>query len=192
LEFADLRALSYRQRHRLDAESSHKIRSLRHENVATWDPAEGHRDVVALRACRAIRWVGVAPMKSKWIFSSTLLPDSMEPVEFLVEELEQSIHGTFADGVFHSRWTDYDTSRVASWRESADDPSVAPNAIPKEVRTGGFRAMLKRVTSVFTDKPSRSPIATAHGSCRAHAAAADLKPSGIATTRCFDSNQMSS
>jgi hypothetical protein len=51
-------------------------------------------------------------MQLKWIFRSTLLPMSKEPVEFLVEERGQSIHGTFANCIFHSRWADYDARRV--------------------------------------------------------------------------------
>jgi hypothetical protein len=78
-------------------------------------------------------------MRSKWIFSSTLLPHPKETVEFLIEEREQSIHGTFANGVFHSRWADYDSRRVASWRGSAADPCVAPMAIPK---IGTFKTLL--------------------------------------------------
>jgi hypothetical protein len=69
-------------------------------------------------------------METQWIFSSTFLPGAGEAIEFLLEEREQPMHGTFANGAFHSSWADYDSSRVGSWRVLQDDPSASPTAAP--------------------------------------------------------------
>jgi len=62
-------------------------------------------------------------MSTPGIFSSTFLPHSGEPVDFLLEDREDPIHGTFDEGAFHSRWASYDPTRVRSWRLALIDPS---------------------------------------------------------------------
>lgn len=60
-------------------------------------------------------------MQNGWINGSTLLPSSDAPIEFLIHDRLQPLRGTFAFGVFHSRWGDYAPVRVASWRQLDDD-----------------------------------------------------------------------
>ncbi|MEO7478751.1 MAG: hypothetical protein ABIT64_05930 [Lysobacteraceae bacterium] len=81
-------------------------------------------------------------METPWIFSSTFLPCVGEPIEFLLEEREQPMHGTFANGAFHSRWADYDSSRVGSWRALQDAPSGSPTAAPAPT-CGMMRGVVK-------------------------------------------------
>lgn len=121
-------------------------------------------------------------MQAQWIYSSTFLPYTGEPIEFMLEDRQQPIHGIFANGLFHSRWADYDADRVQSWRESDDDPSAAPIAIPKAALTDAFIATFKRLRDALS--PGRQ--ATAIIPSRSHArtrAASDiaLRPVADAT-----------
>lgn len=107
-------------------------------------------------------------MQSQWIFSSTFLPYTGEPIEFMLEEREQPIHGTFADGLFHSRWADYAADRVASWRGADRDPSaVAPIAIPKLVQAGAFATTMKRLANVLSGRSNVTPIKPPRSHARA-------------------------
>jgi hypothetical protein len=77
-------------------------------------------------------------MELQWIYNSSFLPYTGEPIEFMLEERGQSIDGTFANGHFHSRGADYDIRQVTSWRES-DGASAAPIMKPAEVPAHTFR-----------------------------------------------------
>jgi hypothetical protein len=90
-------------------------------------------------------------MEAKWIFSSTFLPYTGEPIEFMLEDRNQPIHGTFADGIFHSRWADYDADRVASWRGSEPDPSAEPIA-SSTASAGRLISTLKRLARILSRK----------------------------------------
>ena len=89
-------------------------------------------------------------MQVQWIFSSTFLPYTGEPIEFMLEDRKQPIHGTFANGIFHSRWADYDADRVSSWRESDHDPSTTQMQIPKAATTGAFTTALMRLRKALS------------------------------------------
>lgn len=49
-----------------------------------------------------------------WVRSSTALPREGQPVEFVVDDREIAIDGTYAGQNFWSRWTKYDLERVGS------------------------------------------------------------------------------
>jgi hypothetical protein len=67
-------------------------------------------------------------MATQWIFSATYLPHGGESIDFRLDDREEPIHGTFADGSFHSRWADYPVDRVRAWRKALADPMREPVA----------------------------------------------------------------
>jgi hypothetical protein len=129
-------------------------------------------------------------MQDPWIFSSSFLPFTGEPIEFRLEEREQPIHGTFADDVFHSRWADYDRSSVGSWRVLHDDAQVSPIAAPIAT-PGAFVSIFKRLKNTVTRNHRAALIAPPQHRNRTAAMAATAVPTS-AITRGIDSNQMSS
>jgi hypothetical protein len=101
-------------------------------------------------------------MQAPWIFSSTFLPCAGEPVDFLVEDRMQPMHGTFGNGMFHSRWADYGADRVQSWRGSEADPSAAHLDMPKASTTEVSIALFKRLTRLLSWRRKVTPIALHH------------------------------
>lgn len=55
-------------------------------------------------------------MMMRWVPCSDSLPRDGDLIRFLLDSRDTSIDGTYARGAFRSRWTDYDVSRVRSWR----------------------------------------------------------------------------
>jgi hypothetical protein len=55
-------------------------------------------------------------MYTPWVRSSSVLPREGQPVEFVLDNREVAIDGTYAGQIFRSRWTDYEVARVGSWR----------------------------------------------------------------------------
>jgi hypothetical protein len=129
-------------------------------------------------------------MQTQWIFSSTFLPRTGEPVDFMLEDRGQPIHGTFADGSFRSRWADYDAGRVKSWRGSEGDPSAVQIA-PKAAPTGGFVAMLKRLIKPSLADCHAVPTLPPHSHAR-KAASSIVTQRVAAAARPIASNQISS
>lgn len=131
-------------------------------------------------------------MQAQWIFSSTFLPYTGEPIEFLLEDRQQPIHGTFANGLFHSRWADYDADRVASWRGSDGDSSAEQIAMPTVVTKGAFITTLRRLARIVSGGSKAAPIETPRSRARvALVPGAAMRPS-MAAMRRIDSNQISS
>ena len=128
-------------------------------------------------------------MQEKWIFSSTFLPYTGEPIEFMLEDRNQPIHGTFANGAFHSRWADYDADRVASWRGSDPYPSAVPIQL-STASTGSFITTLKRLARILSGGRG-TPIAR-RSHARAHAVPAMPMHPVVASARHIASNQISS
>ena len=58
-------------------------------------------------------------MKTSWIRSSTALPRDGQPIEFVLDDRDVAIAGTYAGQIFRSRWTLYDVERVGAWRLAA-------------------------------------------------------------------------
>lgn len=131
-------------------------------------------------------------MQAQWIFSSTFLPYTGEPIEFMLEDRKQPIHGTFANGIFRSRWADYNADRVQSWRESESDPSAEPIAMQKVSARGTFITTLKRLTSLLSKGSNANPIALPHSHARTTAVPAVPMRARVVATRRIDSNQISS
>ena len=133
-------------------------------------------------------------MQAQWVFSSTFLPYTGEPIDFTLEDRTEPMHGTFANGTFHSRWADYSTSRVRSWRSSNADPSVAQINIPTAA-TGAFVTAIKRLSRfVFRRRNAGSNAVSIESACRRFNAvnvpAGSVRPTTV--TRRIDSNQISS
>jgi hypothetical protein len=131
-------------------------------------------------------------MQEKWIFSSTFLPYTGEPIEFMLEDRNQPIHGTFADGVFHSRWADYDPERVASWRESDGDPSHAPMPKAKAAPAGTFITTLRRLAKILSGGRYAASIEPLHSHARTPEMRAIPMPPIAVAARRIHSNQISS
>jgi hypothetical protein len=129
-------------------------------------------------------------MQEQWVFSSTFLPYTGEPIEFMLEDRNQPIHGTFADGIFHSRWADYDADRVASWRGSDGDPSAEQINL-STAPTGRFITTLKRLARILSGSRG-TPIAAPRSHARATAMPATSMHSGVANARHIAGNQISS
>lgn len=88
-------------------------------------------------------------MQDQWNYSSSFLPYTGEPIEFRLEEREQPLHGIFADGVFHSRWANYGTDSVGSWRRLAGDSSPCP-AATSEFADSSFSGIVKRMKRIVS------------------------------------------
>lgn len=129
-------------------------------------------------------------MQEKWIFSSTFLPYTGEPIEFMLEDRNQPIHGTFADGIFHSRWADYDAGRVASWRGSDPDPAAVPIASPT-ASAGRLISTLKRLAR-FVARNRGTQVVAPRSHARTHAAPALPMDPVVAIARHITSNPVSS
>ncbi len=55
-------------------------------------------------------------MNTLWVRSSVTLPREGQPVEFVLDNRNVAIEGTYTRRVFQSRWTSYDVERVCEWR----------------------------------------------------------------------------
>jgi hypothetical protein len=130
-------------------------------------------------------------MQDQWIYSSSFLPYTGDPIEFRLEEREQPISGTFADGVFHSRWADYGRSSVGSWRVLHDEPSAPPMGEPAST-TGTFAQIVRQLKITMSRNHGTDVIASQQHRARTAAMAPTALPRTHAITRGIDSNQMSS
>jgi hypothetical protein len=88
-------------------------------------------------------------MSTTWISISTFTPYTGESIDFRLEDREESIHGTFTDGAFHSRWADYDSNRVQSWRRSVADPAHEVIAVPAVARRRAWFKPLAGLAKIF-------------------------------------------
>jgi hypothetical protein len=86
--------------------------------------------------------MGIDTMASQWISSSAFLPHTGEAIDFLLKGRDVPIHGKFDGGVFHSRWADYESERVGSWRQALIDPS---HEAIGQLRVAGAR---RKITTV--------------------------------------------
>lgn len=121
-------------------------------------------------------------MHDQWIYRSGVLPNSGEPIEFRLEEREQPIPGTFADDVFHSRWADYGSSRVGSWRSLDSDPSACPIEAPTST-AGSFARIFKRLKDMISTSRDSHPTAPPRNRARTAAMAATTLPASSAIAR---------
>jgi hypothetical protein len=77
-------------------------------------------------------------MDTQWVASSVGLPHEGELVEFLLQDREVAMDGTYIHQTFRSRWTDYDVERVWIWR-SANALAFTYDACVVGMATGGAR-----------------------------------------------------
>lgn len=56
--------------------------------------------------------------------NSTGLPHEGQRVEFVLEDRKVAMRGTYAERVFHSRWSGYGLDRVRSWRSDDAVPAM--------------------------------------------------------------------
>ncbi|MEO6342494.1 MAG: hypothetical protein ABIO49_05025 [Dokdonella sp.] len=66
-----------------------------------------------------------AVMPLSWISTAAALPLSGASILFVLDHREGPMNGTYTQGVFHSRWSDYDVDNVRLWRASSMN-AVAP------------------------------------------------------------------
>lgn len=60
-------------------------------------------------------------MKAKSSTNSPGLPQEGQRVEFVLDDREVAMHGTYAQQAFHSRWSGYEAERVRFWRPDDAD-----------------------------------------------------------------------
>ena len=130
-------------------------------------------------------------MQDQWIYSSSFVPYTGEPIEFRLEEREQPINGTYADDVFHSRWADYGRSRVGSWRSLNEAPSASPIEAPPST-TSSFARIFNRLKNSISRSQGADAIAPPCDRTITAPMAVTALPRNRAIKRGIDSNQMSS
>jgi len=55
-------------------------------------------------------------MDAQWVVSSAALPEEGDAVEFVLQDREAVMGGSFSDLTFRSRWSGYNANRVRTWR----------------------------------------------------------------------------
>jgi hypothetical protein len=130
-------------------------------------------------------------MQGQWIYSSVLLPDAGEAIEFKLEEREQPISGTFAGDVFHSRWADYGRSDVRSWRSLDSDPSARSFEVPTS-RMGSFARFFKQLKNITSRSRGRDLITPPREIAETSVVAATTLLAHAIHSNPMYSNQMSS
>jgi hypothetical protein len=130
--------------------------------------------------------MGIGAMAMPWVFSSTFLPHSGEPIDFLLEDRDEPIHGTFEDGGFHSRWANYDSARVRSWRQAPIDPEHEVIGDSRIARPRKVLATLARVAMRLVGKNhriERAVTATEHNQHPVRSAHRHVAAAGSTTQR---------
>jgi hypothetical protein len=80
---------------------------------------------------RHIRFISTrAVVSMSWISSSARLPHVGTSIQFMLDDRDVPMKGTYAEGVFRSRWGNYDVGCVRLWRAWDLDPSAAAAAMP--------------------------------------------------------------
>ena len=121
----------------------------------------------SLHAGGVLQGRGIGAMTTPWVFSSTFLPYNGEPIDFLLEDREEPIHGTFEGSVFPSRWADYGAARVRSWRQAMVDPAHEVIKQPCVAIHSSIFGALERFARRLAGKGHRArPAATARSPSR--------------------------
>ncbi len=60
-------------------------------------------------------------MQTQWISRSDGLPQDGQPVEFVLDDREVALGGTYNERTFQSRWSGYQIDRVRAWRSRDSD-----------------------------------------------------------------------
>jgi hypothetical protein len=72
-------------------------------------------------------------MQMQWVSCSASLPRDGDSIHFQLDDRKVPMDGTYTRGVFHSRWSEYDVSRVHFWSALNINSIVA--AAPRAVST---------------------------------------------------------
>lgn len=129
-------------------------------------------------------------MSVSWISTAASLPLSGAPILFMLDHREEPMNGTYAQGVFHSRWSKYAVNDVRLWRAS-NVGAVAPMTVAKPSRQISKGALnwlfghLKGHDAIVSVPAPREPIRSDSISVRRIDATCGIG-------RRADSNQMSS
>ncbi|MEO5625038.1 MAG: hypothetical protein ABIQ70_03385 [Dokdonella sp.] len=67
-------------------------------------------------------------MHKQWVSCSASLPHDGDPIHFQLSDRDVPLDGTYTNGVFHSRWSDYDVGRVRLWSSLNIDAIMAAAA----------------------------------------------------------------
>lgn len=104
----------------------------------------------------------------QWTCSLDQSPREEAIVEFLLQDRATPVHGTYSDGLFHSRWATYATSRVRAWR-ALDSGPQEPNAGTKRAeRDEASLALLRRLNRLFARSSQGAPSDQSGSAPRSH------------------------
>ena len=73
-------------------------------------------------------------MDTGWVASSMGLPNEGQPIEFVLDNREAVMDGTYLQRMFQSRWTGYEIGRVRSWRAADVFPMPVASACTADSR----------------------------------------------------------
>jgi hypothetical protein len=63
-------------------------------------------------------------MHAQFVGPSTGLPQQGQAVEFVLDDRDVAIVGTYDEPMFRSRWSEYAVERVRTWRSACSDSFV--------------------------------------------------------------------
>jgi hypothetical protein len=72
-------------------------------------------------------------MHPNWITTAARLPSDGSAVEFVLDERECPLRGTYALGRFESRWTCYPPTCVRQWRTTQGIAAERTRSLPSNV-----------------------------------------------------------
>ena len=79
-------------------------------------------------------------MHTGWVASSMGLPHEGQPIEFVLDDRETVMDGTYLQRMFQSRWTGYEVGRVRGWRSADVFQMPAASACKADSRDMGATA----------------------------------------------------
>jgi len=82
-------------------------------------------------------------MHSQWVASSAALPHEGQSVEFVLDDRDIAIDGTYARQIFCSRWTSYEVGRVRTWRLPAQNSACV---LSRDLSHRGITACVNQAT----------------------------------------------
>ncbi|MEO5625168.1 MAG: hypothetical protein ABIQ70_04060 [Dokdonella sp.] len=129
-------------------------------------------------------------MPLSWISTAAALPLSGAPILFVLDHREGPMNGTYNQGVFHSRWSDYDVDDVRLWRASSAN-AVAPMTAANPHRKSSMGALNWLFQRLHGDHAVVS-VPEQLESIRSRSMPMPLVEAPHNAWRCSNSNQMSS
>ena len=102
-----------------------------------------------LRANRALYATGTGQMQTQWISCTTRFPPDGAPLRFLLAGHSTSIHGTYRQGAFRSRWATYDAAHVSAWCSVDINAVNAAVAVTRTAADDASLTLLKQMARLF-------------------------------------------